>query len=258
MITTPPPPAGCDGPRVTAYVDGALPAEERVSLESHLAGCAACRDQEAFERGLRQRLRTLPAPEVPAGLEGRVGKRIRHRPPPAAVRWLPVAAGIVLALLWARGAAPFVAWEVARDHRHCFGRENLPAEVWTSDAREIGDWYREHGTALPLVPSAVSGVELVGGRYCPLLDRKAAHLYYAGEKQRLSVFVVPGPARFAAAYAATHRGDSVRMLRTSGVTLAVVGDDPATVEAFLRALSVSRADGSAAEGVQWLTLKGAL
>jgi anti-sigma factor RsiW len=254
-MTTPPLP-GCDGARITAYVDGALAPEERGVVESHLAGCASCRDQEAFERGLRERLRALPAPEVPAGLEGRIGKRIRHRPRPAAVRWLPVAAGIVLALLWARGAAPFVSWEVARDHRHCFGREHLPAEVWSSDARQIGVWYREHGTELPLVPSAVGGIELVGGRYCPLLDRKVAHLYYAGEKQRLSVFVVPGPARFASGYAATRRGDTVRLLRTSGVTLAIVGDDPATVEAFHRALSVSRAD--AGGGVRWLTLEGAL
>jgi anti-sigma factor RsiW len=254
MTTLPPP--ECDGHRITAYVDGALPAEERESVSSHLAECAACRDQEGFERGLRERLRSLPAPEVPAGLEGRIGKHLRHRPTPAAVRWLPLAAGLVLALLWGRGAAPFVSWELARDHRHCFSREHLPAEVWTSDAREISDWYREHGTDLPLVPSQASGLELVGGRYCPLLDRKVAHLYYASEKRRVSVFVVPGPARFAASYAATRRGDSVRLLRAGGVTLAIVGDDPATVDAFQRALSVSRADSGAVG--PWLTLADGL
>ena len=253
---TTPTPVGCDGHRITAYVDGVVPAEERGAVESHLADCATCRDQEAFESGLRERLRGLPAPEVPAGLAVRIGKRLRYRPAPAAVRWLPLAAGLVFALMWARGAAPFVAWEVARDHRHCFGKEQLPAEVWSSDGTEIGQWYREHGTQLPLVPSAAAGLELVGGRYCPLLDRRVAHLYYAGEKRRLSVFVVPGPARFASSYAATRRGDSVRLLRTSGVTLAIVGDDPETVDAFHRALSVSRAD-SRVSG-PWLTLADGL
>src|SRR5262249_56734493 len=128
-----------------------------------------CRDQEAFERGLRARMRALPAPEVPAGLEDRVRRRIRRRALPAGVSWLPLAAGIVIALLWGRGAPPFVAWEVARDHLHCFSREHLPAQVWTNDPREIAEWYRQQGTDLPLVPSAAGGVEPVGGPFSPLL-----------------------------------------------------------------------------------------
>ncbi len=100
----------CDGPRITAYVDGVLPPEARAEVEAHLLSCPSCREQEAFERGLRERMRELSAPEVPPGLEDRVRRRIRRRPLPAAVRWLPLAAGIALALLWGRGAAPFVAW----------------------------------------------------------------------------------------------------------------------------------------------------
>lgn len=234
----------CDGRRITAYVDGALPSEARAAVEAHLAACAACREQEAFERGLRERMRGLPAPEVPLGLEDRVRRRLRRRPLPAFVPWLPLAAGIVLALLWGRGAAPFVAWEVARDHIHCFGQEHLPAQVWTSDPGEITEWYRHHGTDLPLVPSSAGGVELVGGRYCPLLDRKVAHLYYAGEKRHLSLYVVPGPARFGSGFATRKGGETVRLLRSGGITLALVSEDADAVEAFHRALSVSRADAS--------------
>jgi anti-sigma factor RsiW len=246
-------PEACDGHRITAYVDGVLPPEARADVESHLAACAVCRDQEAFERGLRERIRALPAPEVPPGLEDRLRRRLRRRPAPAAVRWLPLAAGIVLALFWGRGAASFVAWEVARDHRHCFGRDHLAAEVWSSDPRDLTDWYRQHGTELPLVPAAAGGVELVGGRFCPLLDRKVAHLFYAADKRHLSLYVVPGPARFASGYAT--RGGTVRLLRTGGITLAIVGEDADTVEAFQRALSVSRAD---AGGARWLTLPDGL
>jgi len=242
MSTTPTP--ACDGTRVTAYVDDALSAEDRAAVEAHLASCPACRDQEAFERGLRQRMRTLPVPELPASLEARVRRELRRRPVPAAVRWLPLAAGIALAVLWGRGAAPFVAWELARDHAHCFARERLKSEVWTSDSGEIAEWYRQHGTELPVLPSAAGGVELVGGRFCPLLDRKVAHLYYAGEKRHLSVFVVPGPARFASGFVTRTFGEHVRLLHTSGTTLALVGEDAEAVDAFHRALSMSRADAS--------------
>jgi anti-sigma factor RsiW len=242
MSTTPTP--ACDGPRITAYVDGVLPPEARAEVEAHLLSCPSCREQEAFERGLRERMRTLPAPEVPPGLEDRVRRRIRHRPLPAAVRWLPLAAGIALALLWGRGAAPFVAWEIARDHIHCFGKEHLPAEVWTSDTGEIAEWYRQRGTELPIIPASVAGVELVGGRYCPLLDRNVAHLYYAGEKRHLSLYVVPGPARFGNHLMTRKQGENVRLLHTGGMTLAVVSEDADLVDAFQRALSTSRADGS--------------
>ena len=138
MSTTPAP--ACDGTRVTGYVDGVLSAEARAEVEAHLRDCPPCREQEAFERGLRERMRALPAPELPPALETRVRRELRRRPVPAAVRWLPVAAGLALAVLWGRGAASFVAWELARNHVHCFAREHLAAEVWTSDTGEIAQW----------------------------------------------------------------------------------------------------------------------
>ena len=75
----------CDPLHITAYVDGVVPPEARAEVESHLASCPACREQEAFERGLRERLRAAPSPELPAGLEGRLRRRLRRRPMPAAV-----------------------------------------------------------------------------------------------------------------------------------------------------------------------------
>jgi len=244
-MSTPAPPR-CDATRITAYVDGALPAEDGAAVEAHIAVCPSCRDQEAFERGLRERMRALPTPEMGPLLERRVRRELRRQTVPAAVRWLPLVAGLALTILWGRGAAPFVAWELARDHAHCFERQTLTSQVWTSDSIEIADWYRQHGTELPVTPSAAGGVSLVGGRFCPLLDRKVAHLYYSGEKRHLSVFVVPGPARFASGFSTRTRGENVRLVPTNGGPLGLVGEDAETVEAFQRALSMSRADGSAA------------
>src|SRR5262249_2729713 len=134
-----------------------------------------CRDQEAFERGLRARMRALPAPEVPAGLEDRVRRRIRRRALPAGVSWLPLAAGIVIALLWGRGAPPFVAWEVARDHLHCFSRDHLPAHaqsvVWPTAPAASPGGSRSGGPPLPLAPPAGGGGGLGGGRFPPLMAR---------------------------------------------------------------------------------------
>jgi len=50
---------------LSAYLDGALGQHERVSVESHLAGCAACRSRLAELAGTARLIAALPDP-VPA------------------------------------------------------------------------------------------------------------------------------------------------------------------------------------------------
>jgi hypothetical protein len=152
------------------------------------------------------------------------------------------AAGAVLActLLWARGLPSFVAWEVGRDHQRCFGRRHLPARVWSSDPADVGGWLEERGTPTPLLPSYAHAAELVGARYCPLLDRVAAHVYYGGKGEgTVSVFVLSGPARVGDGWSGTARGLHVRLLRAAGRTLAVVGESEVDVAAAARAFLVT-------------------
>src|SRR3970282_1915175 len=125
----------CDPERVPGFVDGELDAQARAAVAAHLETCPACRAQAEAERALRARLRSLPGPELPAGLGVRVleAKRLRPSGFPAAARWaLPLAAVLLLGV-WLRGYAPFVAWDLARDHDKCFSRRPLPAKLWSGE-----------------------------------------------------------------------------------------------------------------------------
>jgi len=231
----------CEPERVTAFIDGALEGEELARVEAHVAECEACRVQAADERALRTRLRALPAPELPFGLEQRVRAKLRRRPRwPGAVRaLLPLAAVLVLAL-WARGYAPFVAWELSRDHEHCFGMTRLPAQVWASEPDLLAAWFDEQGDRLPLLPSTAGRLALVGGRHCRLPDAsRAAHVYYASDDHQLSVFVVPHGVRMSDDYATSSRGNAVALVRLGSRVVGVVGEDHGDVSAFVTGLRTS-------------------
>jgi anti-sigma factor RsiW len=229
----------CDPERVTGFVDGALSAGERSDVEAHLLECADCREQADFERALRGRLRELAPLDAPPGLARAVHRRLR---PPSAARWvvaaaLPVAAGLALFVFWLRAAPPFVSWELARDHASCFGKPKLPAKVWSNDPGRVAAWFDDDGLRMPVVPTGVGSTELLGGRYCPLLDRQVAHLYYAGDDVNLSLFVVPGSVRMGASHKAQHMGQTVHLLRVGGTVVGVVSSSEEAVEAVERALT---------------------
>jgi anti-sigma factor RsiW len=225
----------CDAERITGYVDAALDEIARAEVAGHLAGCPVCREQADFERELHARLRQLPEPEPRAGLEADVRKQLR-RATPSRLRWaLPLAAGLAALVFLARGSAPIVAWELAHDHAHCFSKPRLPAEVWGADPEEVTAWFAARGTRLPTVPAAAGGMDLVGGRFCPLPDgSKVAHLYYVGEGRRLSLFVLSHDVFMREAYAGSARGAAVRLSRSDGATLGLVSEKAETVESFRR------------------------
>jgi len=222
----------CRPELVTGWVDGALDAAHRAEVEAHVATCPACREQAAFERELGKHLRSLPSPEPRPELVTTVRTRLAAARPRRS--WiLPLAAALVGLVLWGRGAAPFVAWELARDHEHCFGKAKLPARIWSGDPLEVARWFEEQGTQVPPLPDGRRGLSLIGARYCPLLDRIAAHVYYADEERHLSVFVLAGPVRLDGHdRGAETRGRTVRLLRSAGMTVAVVAEHAEDVQAF--------------------------
>ncbi len=176
---------------------------------------------------------------------------VAHETPPpprraGGLRVLSFAAGALFLFgLWARGLPAFVAWEVAGDHQRCFGRRHLPARVWSSDPAEIQDWLEARGTPTPPLPPLAHAAGLVGARYCPLVDRVAAHVYYGGEGEGLvSVFLLSGSARIGDGWSGTAHGLHVRLLHAAGRTLAVVGESEADVAATAHAFQVTIADES--------------
>jgi hypothetical protein len=148
-----------------------------------------------------------------------------------------LAAVLIMSALWVRAAPPFVAWELARDHLHCFGKSRVPAKVWSSDPDRVAAWFRERGTDLPMVPESSGGVELVGARYCSLLDRVVAHLYYSGDDVNLSLFLVSGPVRMQGSHRSEIAGQTVRLLRVGGRLVAVVSASEQAVDAVERRLT---------------------
>ncbi len=233
----------CRPEHVTAWVDGELPPEAQAEIEQHLADCSICREQAEGERATRQSLRALPQPEPPAGLEFALRRGLRRQRRLRVVRiLLPLAACLVLALLWARGSAPVLALQLARDHGHCYSLERLPAQVFADDIEPVQAWFRAHGRALPPLPSSAAGLDLVGGRFCPLLDRRVAHLYYRDAQRRLSLFVLPDPVRIDRRHETAALGHAVHLRRLAGHTLAIVADREADVVAFERAFDSLMAD----------------
>lgn len=236
---------GCEPEKVTALVDAELEPREAAALEAHLSTCEACRAQADGERAVRQRLRALPQPELPPGLETRLRARLERGRGGLARLWavgLPVAAALLMAL-WARGFAPVVAWELARDHRHCYGFASLPAQVRSSDPAVVAGWFESRGTPMPRVPEQLGAPRLFGARYCRLTDRsRVPHVYYTGGRP-LSVFVLVREARFEDGYTTRAAGRSVALLRVDGHAMGVVGESDADVEAAvqrLRAYSATR------------------
>ena len=221
----------------TGYVDGVLDDATRAAVEAHLSGCAACTEQVAYERALRARLRALAPVEPGPALVGKVRRRLRPARPNVSRILLASAAGLAVLFLWGRGHAPFVAWELASDHNHCFAFPVLPAQVWSDHPEHVAEWFAKQGTEIPAVPAAASGLELVGARFCPLIDRKVGHIYYAGQGRHLSVYAVPGSVRFARRFQDTPRDRVVRLIRVEGRTVGLVGDRVEDVEAFERALT---------------------
>lgn len=237
----------CDPEQVTGFVDGELEPALASEVAAHLEACPTCRGQAEAERALRVRLLAVPDPELPRGLEARVrGARVeaqrKRALPRLAMRWALPAAAVLVVGIWLRGHAPFVAWDLARDHDKCFSRQPLPVAVASRDPEQLAAWFGRQGTRLPALPAEVGELQLVGGRYCPLASLSLApHVYYRSATSRLSVFVVPHGVRLDDRLELETHGEQVLLMRLDGAVVGVVAAREDEVRAFESALRPVRA-----------------
>jgi anti-sigma factor RsiW len=118
---------------LSAYVDDELAPAERAELETHLAGCPACREALAGARRLSSQLSALPAPVPPGDFEARFWARIARGEAAGsggALAWIGgllrprrlvalggIAAAAVALVLVLRGQpeTPDLEWQIAAD-----------------------------------------------------------------------------------------------------------------------------------------------
>jgi len=100
-----------EGPDLSAFLDGALPGEDRLSVDAHLSSCAECRMELESLRHLKLALSSAPRKAMPADLALDLERRIVHgrawRPDfPAPTFWIPAGAlaAALLAGVWIRSA----------------------------------------------------------------------------------------------------------------------------------------------------------
>jgi anti-sigma factor RsiW len=99
--------------RLSAWLDGALPVEERAALDAHLASCAACQREVNSLRQVRALLRALPDSTPPRSfllpLEGELATAAAApETPPATVPHIERPAGMqIVERRWPRRAQRF-------------------------------------------------------------------------------------------------------------------------------------------------------
>ncbi|MEQ1574752.1 MAG: anti-sigma factor [Vicinamibacterales bacterium] len=244
--------------RITQYVDGNLPPDERGHVDDHLAACPPCRGAAAdgqagrtVLRGCAQRLRSSDSETtLPPGLRTRCEALAReHRLALVhATGWISRFAPVGLAVLFvALTAAAMVAVatqhsdtllaaQLTADHMKCF--RGFPPQGATADAGQVEAMLRaRYGWDLHVPPSSGPvGLGLVGARRCLYADGRIPHVMYRAHGQDVSLFILEGVARADADV--TSLGHRARIWSRGSNTYVMVssatGGDLANVASYVR------------------------
>ncbi|MBZ4421866.1 anti-sigma factor [Myxococcus sp. RHSTA-1-4] len=188
------------------YLDGEFQPEERVDLETHLSGCAACRRRVENEKQMRQALRraarhSVQGMRAPASLRADIESGLRQEMRRAQYgMWLRAGA---VALVMVTVGGGWVAYQSEQRERivkrEAVQRHSkpLPFEVESTSTEPIAEWFRgkvDHRITVPRLPKA----RPLGGRISILNGKEVAYISYEtlpeneGEpSRRLGVFVLP-------------------------------------------------------------------
>ena len=184
---------------IHAYVDGELDFMRTVDFERHLEECAACADACRVQRALKSSIREkAPYYSMPAGMSAKLFADIR--PPRKSLRWMPIAASLVLlagagwftaSRLVQRPTAE-LAQEVVADHVRSLMAAHL-TDVLSTDQHTVKPWFSGKLDYSPPVKDLTStGFRLVGGRLDYVHGRPVAALVYQRRQHLINLFVWPG------------------------------------------------------------------
>lgn len=181
---------------------GTLPIELRAPLESHLTGCAACRNEDAADQALSLALEErLPRRRAPRSLKdelaARWGDPPRRKRLSAVLRTAAVAAlGGAMTLLvlagWRAGRPDeSMVSEAVSDHLRVLYSQR-PLEVESSDRHQVKPWFSGRLDFAPVM--AFNGDDefaLQGGGVGYFIDRKAATFVFKRRLHVITLFVFP-------------------------------------------------------------------
>jgi anti-sigma factor RsiW len=188
------------------YLDGEFQPEERVDLETHLSGCAACQRRVEEETQMKLALRraarhSVQGMRTPASLrEGIQGGLKREQRRAQYGVWLRAGAMALVVVTVGGGWVAYQSEQRLRlARREAIQRHNrvLPYEIASASPEQMEEWFKDKvdpRVTLPQLPKA----KPLGGRISILNGREVAFISYEtlpqkeGEpSRRLSVFVVP-------------------------------------------------------------------
>ncbi len=233
------------------FVDGELDPATQLELEQHIARCAACRDQLAFEHAYRHQVRDALAVPVaaPASLRERCLVALDREPQSArthASRRVAVASAAAVLVVGVVALGPNLRTadddiEASLEDIVSLHSSRLPADVAVAKDVEppmaaVSRYFRGK-LAFPVRPAEFESreVRLVGARLSNVRARRAAALYYElANGRRMTVVVTDAPVDDDVAepvqlgdrslFYRDVRGYPVPVRREAGLTYAFTGD----------------------------------
>ena len=187
------------------YLDGELLADERLELEQHFSGCAACSKAVETERNALAIIRAAAragSPAAPqslknsllAGIHGEQRKR-RHR---RLLRWSAAAASVAICTLAANHQwRAFQRRLFIEDVTSRYARQ-FPLEIQQRTPRELEAWFGgklKHRVNVPRFPNATAS----GARLLNVRENQAAFIRYDTQRpgeatpRPLGLFVYQAP-----------------------------------------------------------------